>query len=155
MTKYTEREVRAAIAGFAGYSATHHGIGSNLIAMAEQLADMLAAAEKAEPTDDELVAFAALDEFLLFCSADEFVQIARGVLDRFGINRPAAQPRVPDGYVMVPLNDANWPPIQVVRAMLDCQDADPADGTESEGYYGLRAAIKEWADMLAEQESGR
>jgi acyl carrier protein len=37
-----------------------------------------------KPTDAELIAFAAADEFLLFCAEDEFVQIARAVLDKWG-----------------------------------------------------------------------
>lgn len=36
------------------------------------------------PTDAELVAFAVEEEFLLFCSDEEFLQIARAVLAKWG-----------------------------------------------------------------------
>ena len=36
------------------------------------------------PTDAELAAFAVEEEFLLFCSDEEFLQIARAVLAKFG-----------------------------------------------------------------------
>ena len=41
------------------------------------------------PTDAELVAFAVADEFLLFCDEDDFVQIARAVLAKWGAPAPA------------------------------------------------------------------
>lgn len=47
--QFTASEVRAAIAGFSGYSVTHHGIGGNLIAMLNAFADLLKAREKAVP----------------------------------------------------------------------------------------------------------
>ena len=36
------------------------------------------------PTDAELIEFAVADEFLLFCDEDDFVQIARAVLAKWG-----------------------------------------------------------------------
>ena len=42
------------------------------------------------PTDAELVAFAVADEFLLFCDEDDFVQIARAVLAKWGAPAPAS-----------------------------------------------------------------
>ena len=38
----------------------------------------------AEPSDKELIEFAVAEEFILYCSEDEFVDIARSVLRRFG-----------------------------------------------------------------------
>jgi hypothetical protein len=40
-----------------------------------------------EPTDKELEAFAIEEEFLLFCDVDEFTQIARAVLAKWGTLR--------------------------------------------------------------------
>lgn len=37
-----------------------------------------------EPTDKELEAFAIEEQFLLFCDVDEFTQIARAVLAKWG-----------------------------------------------------------------------
>ena len=37
-----------------------------------------------QPTDNELVAFATEEQFLLFCDEDDFVQIARAVLAKWG-----------------------------------------------------------------------
>lgn len=37
-----------------------------------------------KPTDEELLKFAVEEEFLLFCDAEEFVDIARGVLRKYG-----------------------------------------------------------------------
>lgn len=138
MTEYTEREVRDMIAGECLRD------DEIIDAMLTQLADMLAEREKAEPGSEELV----------WKNPAPHAAAPSSPSHTRHSTHPAAQPRVVDGYVMVPLNDDNWPPLQVVRAMLDCQDADPADGTESEGYYGLRAAIKEWADMRAAQPIG-
>ena len=45
-----------------------------------------------EPTDKELEAFAVEEQFLLFCDADEFTQIARAVLAKWGTPAPASQP---------------------------------------------------------------
>ena len=42
------------------------------------------------PTDAELVEFAVADEFLLFCDEDDFVQIARAVLAKWGAPAPAS-----------------------------------------------------------------
>jgi hypothetical protein len=44
--------------------------------------------ERAEPSDDELKRFAVEEEFLLFCSEDEFLDIAKSVLRRFGASKP-------------------------------------------------------------------
>lgn len=41
-----------------------------------------------EPTDKELEAFAIEEEFLLFCDVDEFTQIARAVLAKWGTPAP-------------------------------------------------------------------
>ena len=41
-----------------------------------------------EPTDKELEAFAVEEQFLLFCDADEFTQIARAVLAKWGTPAP-------------------------------------------------------------------
>ena len=40
------------------------------------------------PTDAELAAFAVEEEFLLFCSDEEFLQIARAVLAKWGTPAP-------------------------------------------------------------------
>ena len=45
-----------------------------------------------EPTDAELVAFAVEEEFLLFCSDEEFLQIARAVLAKWGSPVVAGEP---------------------------------------------------------------
>ena len=41
-----------------------------------------------EPTDKELEAFAIEEQFLLFCDVDEFTQIARAVLAKWGTPQP-------------------------------------------------------------------
>ena len=43
--------------------------------------------EKTQPTDKELEAFAVEEQFLLFCDVDEFTQIARAVLAKWGTLR--------------------------------------------------------------------
>ena len=45
-----------------------------------------------EPTDKELEAFAIEEQFLLFCDVDEFTQIARAVLAKWGTPQPAPAP---------------------------------------------------------------
>lgn len=37
-----------------------------------------------EPTDDELLEWAEDEQFFLFCDEDEFLQIARGVIHKYG-----------------------------------------------------------------------
>jgi hypothetical protein len=45
------------------------------------------------PTDVELIAFAVEEEFLLFCDQEDFVEIARSVLAKWGAqSAPAASP---------------------------------------------------------------
>lgn len=165
MTKFTEREVRDRIkyiranglesrGGFYLCHVTHRDIE-----LLTQLADMLAEREKADPycytcEQKNGLSQGAMCRTRYECEMSPLYDPEQDhIIPLF--KHPAAQPRGPDGYVMVPVNDDNWPPMPVIRAMLDCQDADPEDGTESEAYYGLRAAIKEWAGMLAAQESGR
>lgn len=56
--------------------------------------------EQTQPTDAELIAFATEEQFLLFCDPDEFTDIARAVLAKWGtpagaggrINFPAQEP---------------------------------------------------------------
>ena len=50
-----------------------------------------------EPTDKELEAFAVEEQFLLFCDEDEFTQIARAVLAKWGT--PPAVAGEPIGYL--------------------------------------------------------
>lgn len=40
--------------------------------------------EQTQPTDAELIAFATEEQFLLFCDPDEFTDIARAVLAKWG-----------------------------------------------------------------------
>lgn len=47
------------------------------------LREALAAPVRPAPTDEELVAFAVAEQFLLFCDEDEFIEIARAVLWKF------------------------------------------------------------------------
>ncbi|MEN5181728.1 hypothetical protein ABE501_18355 [Comamonas testosteroni] len=47
-----------------------------------------------EPSDKELMEFAVEEEFILFCSEDEFIDIARAVLHRFGNKAGQAQAEV-------------------------------------------------------------
>lgn len=50
-----------------------------------------------EPTDKELEAFAIEEQFLLFCDVDEFTQIARAVLARWGSPQPVVrEPLTPE-----------------------------------------------------------
>src|SRR5690606_34290662 len=51
---------------------------------------MPAPESKSVPSDAELVAFAGEEQFLLFCDKDEFVQIARAVLQRFATPAPVS-----------------------------------------------------------------
>lgn len=44
------------------------------------------------PTDAELVAFAVEEEFLLFCSDEDFLQIARAVLAKWGQTAHSGEP---------------------------------------------------------------
>lgn len=48
------------------------------------LREVLAAPARPEPTNEELVAFAVEEQFLLFCDQDECIDIARAVLWKFG-----------------------------------------------------------------------
>lgn len=50
-----------------------------------------------EPTDKELEAFAIEEQFLLFCDVDEFTQIARAVLAKYGT--PPVVAGEPIGYL--------------------------------------------------------
>lgn len=50
MSKYTAEQVESAILGFAGYSATHHGIGNDLLAIADEYTALLR--EREEMTDE-------------------------------------------------------------------------------------------------------
>ena len=43
------------------------------------------------PTDKQLEDFAVEEQFLLFCDADEFTQIARAVLAKWGTPQPVAR----------------------------------------------------------------
>ena len=42
-----------------------------------------------DPTDEELIQFAVDEQFLLFCDEEEFVQIAREVLHKWGQSQQA------------------------------------------------------------------
>lgn len=48
--------------------------------------------EQTQPTDAELIAFATEDQFLLFCDPDEFTDIARAVLAKWGTPAGAGEP---------------------------------------------------------------
>lgn len=50
------------------------------------------------PTDAELEAFAIDEQLLLFCDMDEFTQIARAVLDKWGQPAHSGEPVEPDFY---------------------------------------------------------
>lgn len=66
-----------------------------------------------EPTDKELEAFAIEEQFLLFCDVDEFTQIARAVLAKWGAPQPVAPvwtpastpPKEEDDEVLVRMAD--------------------------------------------------
>ena len=44
------------------------------------------------PTDKDLIDFAVAEQFILFCDTDEFAQIARAVLAKWGTPTPAGDP---------------------------------------------------------------
>lgn len=70
------------------------------------------------PSDEELAEFAAEEQFLLFCDEDEFVQIARAVLQRFGaaaLLREAAQPARVSFGIDMPLVDVSSPADEELR----------------------------------------
>ena len=48
--------------------------------------------EQTQPTDAELIAFATEEQFLLFCDPDEFTDIARAVLAKWGTPAGAGEP---------------------------------------------------------------
>lgn len=48
--------------------------------------------EQTQPTDAELLAFATEEQFLLFCDPDEFTDIARSVLAKWGTSAGAGEP---------------------------------------------------------------
>ena len=48
--------------------------------------------EQTQPTDAELIAFATEEQFLLFCDQDEFTDIARAVLAKWGTPAGAGEP---------------------------------------------------------------
>ncbi|WP_431152252.1 hypothetical protein [Acidovorax facilis] len=48
--------------------------------------------EQTQPTDAELLAFATEEQFLLFCDPDEFTDIARSVLAKWGTPAGAVEP---------------------------------------------------------------
>lgn len=52
-----------------------------------------------EPTDKELEAFAIEEQFLLFCDVDEFTQIAREVLAKWGTPTTAGAVPLTDGQI--------------------------------------------------------
>ena len=123
------------------------------------------------PTDAELVAFAVADEFLLFCDEDDFVQIARAVLAKWGAPAPASGELVaevmfderkyiqytiplallPVGAkfytapeVRVPLSDAEALAIvRSVPALFTAEDEWLYCIREVERHHGITAAQKE------------
>lgn len=62
-----------------------------------------------EPTDKELEAFAIEEQFLLFCDIDEFTQIARAVLAKWGTPAPVGvEPIGVVGYTVHGTQYVNW-----------------------------------------------
>ena len=49
----------------------------------------------AEPTDDELLDWAGEEQFFLFCDKDDFLQIARAVMQRYAAPQPTEQQPAP------------------------------------------------------------
>lgn len=85
-----------------------------------------------EPTYNELVSFATEEEFLLFCDEDDFVQIARAALAKWG-----SQP-VPAGYALVPVE----PTPEMLSAMWVPPNSSLADtySSLSDAYNAMLAA---------------
>ncbi|MCI2809336.1 hypothetical protein [Eoetvoesiella caeni] len=82
-----------------GYAKIKPGANRDVWAMkaaAKWIRAVLATPQPAEPvkvpSDDELIAFGGEEQFFLFCDEDEFLDIAKSVLSRFG------QPAQPAAY---------------------------------------------------------
>lgn len=60
------------------------------------------------PTDNDLIKFAIEEQFLLFCDQDEFVQIAREVLAKFGAAPPPPAQASDARAVISTLDDLFW-----------------------------------------------
>src|SRR5690625_1800869 len=58
-------------------------------------------AVQGEPTDDELLDWAGEEQFFLFCDRDEFLQIARAVMQRYAAPQPTEQQPAPDVSALV------------------------------------------------------
>ena len=58
-----------------------------------------------EPTDKELEAFAIEEQFLLFCDVDEFTQIARAVLAKWGSPQPVVREPLTDAQIAEMMRD--------------------------------------------------
>ena len=90
---------------------------------------------KSVPSDAELVAFAGEEQFLLFCDKDEFVQIARAVLQRFATPAPVSGG---EGEFDFPEG----------TQFLLVEDPDSADGVETPLEVGMavcdRTGRKVW-----------
>lgn len=79
-----------------------------------------------EPSDDDLLSWAGDEQFFLFCDRDEFLQIARAVLARYGAAQPI-YPEIPEG----------WPTDKmVVRGAEEVFDCLRQHGIEIDGLNG-------------------
>ena len=61
-----------------------------------------------EPTDKELEAFAVEEQFLLFCDVDEFTQIARAVLAKWGSQPMVREPLTDEQYNILVEDLSEW-----------------------------------------------
>ena len=93
------------------------------------------------PTDKELEAFAIEEQFLLFCDVDEFTQIARAVLAKWGTPQPAPAPLSDDTALLDGLARLNW---YVGPGDFYCDEAGGMNDYDDKNYGPdeLRQAIR-------------
>ena|SRR5690625_2959970 len=100
----------------------------------------------AGPTDDELIAWAGEEQFFLFCDRDEFLQIARAVMQRYAAPRPAEQQPAPD--------------VAGLQAELERERNRRFDGNEQasrehrEDMKALVDALEELVDLMEDTRRG-
>jgi|GEM_PF-6811783 len=107
-------------------------------------------AQKAEPSDDELLEFAIEEEFLLFCDEDEFLQIARALLSRYGNQSDQCQQQLN----MVPAD--NQDALDIIQRALDSIDRPDGlhDGQWEYIKHGIRMLAKAVNEVVRTTRSG-
>jgi len=99
----------------------------------------------AEPTDDELLDWAGEEQFFLFCDKDDFLQIARAVMQRYAAPQPTEQQPAPD---VTALADALTMARETIAFALRTSAPDyfttDADIAQHVEIQRIDAALAEW-----------